>query len=208
VATKKEYTESDIQTLDWRDHVRLRPQLYFEKCFKEQTLNTLVFESLCHAFDEYYDDSCSSIEIYLYKNAFKIFYNSGMPLQPVKYESFTRAEAMMTKMYTCSNLKKHLHVGHHYCNIGMATINAVSEVCKLKTVSNRKKGIFVFENAETISKLLKSNIQEEEHTELFFKLDTSVFRELKFTYEGVKIGIEKIQQDFKGLNFKLINEIN
>jgi len=207
MTAKKQYTESDIRALDWRDHVRLRPQMYFERCYKEQSLNPLILESLCHALDEYYDHLCSEIQIELYDTAFRVSYNAGMSLQPVRHENFTKAEAMMTKMYTCSNLKKHLHVGHHYCSIGMAVINAASEVCKLKTVSNHKKGIFVFEKGDTKAKLLINNSEEENYTELYFELDKSIFNELKFTYSSFKKEVERIQSDFKGLDFKLLNNI-
>ena len=207
MAVEKGYTEDNIQTLDGMRHVRMRPQMYFDRCFKEQTLNALIFESLCHALDEYYDNLCSNIQVELYETAFKVSYKSGMSLQLLKHQDFTKAEAIMTKIMACSNMKKHLHVGHHYCNIGMAAINAASEVCNLKTVSNHKKGIFVFEKGKTVSKLLIDDIQEENSTELYFKLDKTIFKELKFTYDGIKTEIENIQSDFKGLDFKLLNHI-
>ena len=187
------------------EHVRMRPQMYFERCFKEETLNALIFESLCHALDEYYDNQCSRIKVELYETAFKVSYKSGMSLKAVKHEDFTRAEAIMTRIAACSNMKKHLHVGHHYCNIGMAAINAASEVCKLKTVSNHKKGIFVFEKGRTVSKLIIDDTQEENHTELYFKMDKTIFKELKFTQNGIKAEIERIQSDFKGLDFTVLN---
>lgn len=207
MSAKKKYIESDIQALDGINHVRMRPSMYFDRCFKEKTLNPLIFESLCHALDEYYDKGCSNIKIDLFEDAFKVAYNSGMSLKLLKHESYTRAEAMMTRIAACSNMKKHLHVGHRYCNIGMATLNAVSFPCKLKTVSNHKKGIFVFEKGKTVSKLLIDNVEEKDHTALYFKLDPTIFKDLKFSYQKMTSELEKIKDDFKGLDFKLINHI-
>ncbi|MEO1030807.1 MAG: hypothetical protein AAFX55_05350 [Bacteroidota bacterium] len=207
MADEKGYTEDNIQALDGMQHVRMRPQMYFERCFKEQTLNAFIFESLCHALDEYYDNLCSNIQVELYETAFKITYKSGMSLEVIKNEDFTIAEAIMTKIGACSNMKKHLHVGHRYCNIGMASVNAASEVCRLKTVSNHKKGIFVFEKGKTTTKLLMNDVQEENSTELYFKLDMTLFKGLKFTYDGIRAEIESIQSDFKGLEFKLFSHI-
>jgi DNA gyrase/topoisomerase IV subunit B len=52
---KKEYNEDEIRTVDWAEHVRLRPQMYFNACFEEGTLDALPIEMACHAIDEYLD---------------------------------------------------------------------------------------------------------------------------------------------------------
>ena len=73
---EQKYTASSIQTLDGMEHVRLRPQLYFEDCFKENNLNSLVFGALCHAIDEYFDGTCNEIVINAYKNFLSVEYLS------------------------------------------------------------------------------------------------------------------------------------
>ncbi|WP_445710934.1 hypothetical protein [Flavobacterium sp.] len=60
---KEKYTADDIKSLDGGSHVRMRPEMYFEKCYTEQSLNSIVFEVLCHAFDEYLDGNCTEIKL-------------------------------------------------------------------------------------------------------------------------------------------------
>ena len=59
----EEFDKNNIQALEARVHVRLRPTMYFEKCFEEKSLDSLPFEVLCHAFDEYYDGNCKKITL-------------------------------------------------------------------------------------------------------------------------------------------------
>lgn len=121
---EKKYTANSIQSLEGMEHVRVRPKMYFEDCFKENNLNALVFGSLCHAIDEYFDENCSEIIINAVGNSLKIEYNAGMSLE--KSRDLTTAECIMTKIGACSNEKKHLEVGDEFCRVGMAIINAVS----------------------------------------------------------------------------------
>ena len=79
-----------------------------------------------------------------------------MPLKKMKYDNLTYAEVIMTRVMACSNLKKHLAVGQEFCGLGMAIINFASESCKLTTLWNNKKGVFQFENGETVSKKIES----------------------------------------------------
>jgi DNA gyrase/topoisomerase IV subunit B len=100
---EKKYKESDIQSLEGMEHIRLRPQLYFEDCFKENNLNSLVFGSLCHAIDEYFDNNCNEIIVIAEEKSFNVKYNAGMSLE--KSWDLTIAECIMTKIGACSNEK-------------------------------------------------------------------------------------------------------
>ena len=106
---KKKYTEEDIQALTAKEHIGLRPDLYFETCFAEKSLDSLPFEVLCHAFDEYFEGHCTEIKLQVTKRSFSLEYNAGMPLSLMN-DHLTKAEVIMTKISACSNLKKHLEV--------------------------------------------------------------------------------------------------
>jgi hypothetical protein len=72
----------------------MRPELYFEKCFTENTLDALPFGVLCHAFDEYFDWNCTEIKLTAWENAFTIRYNVGIPLS-IRYDDLTNAELVV-----------------------------------------------------------------------------------------------------------------
>lgn len=203
----KEYTEDDIQSLSGKQHVRMRPKMYFEKCFSEKSLDSLPFEVLCHAFDEYYDGNCKEIKLTFWKDHFAIEYDVGMPLRKMKYDNLTYAEVIMTKVMACSNLKKHFAVGHEFCGIGMATINFASESCELTTVWNNKKGTFVFENGETISRNIEAIKSDKSWTKIFVKPLKDIFGKLEFTSNGVNEKAKEINRRLTKLNIIIENNI-
>lgn len=160
------------------DHVRLRPKMYFEDCFQENNLNSLVLGALCHAVDEYFDNNCSEIVVNAQSNSMKVKYNAGMSLE----ESYdlTKAECIMTKISACSNEKKHLEVGDEFCRIGMATINAVSDRCEVKTIWNKKSGHFIFEKGKTIFTEVAEAELSEDCTEISFEISKEILENFVF----------------------------
>lgn len=181
----KKYTADDIKALEAGEHIRMRPKMYFKKCFSENSLDSLPFEVLCHAFDEYFDGNCNEIELTVWNHSFSIKYNVGMSLS-IRYEDVTNAEIIMTKIGACSNLKKHLAVGQEFCNLGMATINFASKNCKLTTYWKNQKGTFNFENGETKAVNIEPYETKNYSTKIFVKLNKLLFENLKFTSKGVK----------------------
>jgi DNA gyrase subunit B len=198
---EKKYTESDIQSLDGMEHVRLRPQMYFEDCFKENNLNSLVFGALCHAFDEYFNNNCNEITVNADGNSFNIKYNAGMSLE--KSWDLTKAECIMTKIGACSNEKKHLEVGDEFCRVGMTTINAVSEKCELKTIWNKQKGYFIFEKGKTIFKEISETNISEDCTIISFKIGEELFGDSIFELNDIQLKINSLKERLPNLKIEL-----
>lgn len=197
---KKKYSEDDIQAISAGEQIRMRPRMYFEKCFSENTLDSLPFEVLCHAFDEYFDGSCTEIKLTVRNNSFSIFYNVGMPLS-VTHEDLTKAETIMTKIGACSNLKKHLAVGQEFCSLGMATINFASENCKVTTVWNNQKGTFEFRDGETTFRNIEPYPSETSWTEVVIQPNKLLFGQLCFTEKGIEKKAAEIRTRLKKLTF-------
>lgn len=197
----KKYTESNIQSLDGVEHVRLRPQLYFEDCFTENNLNSLVFGALCHAIDEYFDDNCNKIIINADGNSLNIKYNAGMSLD--KSWDLTKAECIMTKIAACSNEKKHLEVGDEFCHVGMTTINAVSEKCELTTIYNNQKAQFIFEKGYTVFKEIVETEIVEESTTINFEISKEVFGDFTFELNDLQLKLNSLKEKLPNLEIKL-----
>jgi DNA gyrase/topoisomerase IV subunit B len=202
----KEFNENNIRTLTALEAVRSRPALYFKPCFEEETLDILIFEGLCHAFDEYFDGNCDEIDLTIWKNSFKVRYNAGMPLGK-KHDDLYYPESIMTRIYTCSNLKKHLAVGEEFCRVGISQINFGSESVQLTTVSDNQKGIFIFKNGETESIKVEAFDSEESWTELHIHPSKELFMNLEITSKGVQTKIKELESKLTGLKFNLINNI-
>ncbi len=195
------YLPEDITALSFGEHVRLRPQLYFQNCFEKQNINDLIFESLCHAFDEFLEGNCKNIHITLHQNnSFTIKYDAGLSLEKLKQENLTHAEVIMTQLRACSNHKKHLSVGDEFCEIGMATINMISNQCILSTIHKNIKGEFLFRDGETISKTLTFTTALYERTIITFVPNKKIFNNLGFSIERILESKNKIKERFPNLN--------
>ncbi|SEW13914.1 DNA gyrase subunit B [Chryseobacterium wanjuense] len=200
---EKKYTASSIQTLEEMEHVRLRPQMYFEDCFKENNLNSLVFGALCHAIDEYFDNNCNEIIINADGNSFNVKYNAGMSLE--KSWDLTKAECIMTKIGACSNEKKHLEVGDEFCRVGMTTINGVSEKCELKTIWNKQKAHFIFEKGKTVFKEISKTDIFEDATTISFEIDKEIFGNFVFELNDLQLKINSLKEKLPNLKIELLN---
>ncbi|WP_326983699.1 hypothetical protein VUJ46_03915 [Chryseobacterium sp. MYb264] len=198
---EKKYTASSIQTLEGMEHVRLRPQLYFEDCFKENNLNSLVFGSLCHAIDECFDNNCDEIFVYASGNSLKIKYNAGMSLE--NFWDLTKAECIMTKIGACSNEKKHLEVGDEFCRVGMATINAVSDKCELETSWKKQRGHFIFEKGKTVFKETSTTDISEECTMISFEINKEIFGNSVFELNDLQLKINSLKEKLPNLKIEL-----
>ena len=205
----KDYSIDDIQALSPAESIRLRPRLYFDKCFSEGTLDTLPFELLCHAFDEYFDGSCKSVEISVAQDSFTVHYDAGISLAPrFENDPQSKAELIMTQIAACKHEKKHLSVGEEFCNLGMATINFAAERCELETVYNQKKGHFVFENGKTISSIIKAVENETEYSRIYLKPDKSLFENIPLTLEGIQEKAKQVVSKLTDLSIMVIDNSN
>jgi len=203
-----EFSPDDIQTLSLSEAIRKRPRLYFEKCFNEQSLDSLPFEVLCHAFDEYFDAACRKIEITVFNDSFLVHYDAGISLDAKDgYEELTKAEVIMTMQFACRNEKKHLAVGEEFCSLGMAIINMAAESCELATQCKGVKGNFTFEKGILQTREITAASSEEEFTSLRVKPDPSLFEGLSFTAEGINKRATAISARLEGLTILVHNTI-
>lgn len=194
----KKYLEEEITALSARDAIRYRPMLHFASCFEEQTLDAFPLEALCPALDEHIEGNCSHITITLHEDAFTVQYNSGISLQK-NTEGLTNLERILTQIYTCSNLKKHLSVGEEFCKMGMAAINFVSTKMECTTVWEEQKGVFILEEGLLISKEITPAKGIASWTSLYIKPDPSIFGDLPITLAGVQKRVAALRVQYPTL---------
>jgi DNA gyrase/topoisomerase IV subunit B len=204
---EEKYTIESIEILEGGQAIRRRPGLYFD-CFEKKSLDSLAFEIACHAFDEYFDGKCTELRLTVWGDACSIWYNAGMSLQLMPYEDFTDLEAMMTVLYACTNLKKHLAVGKKYCHVGMASVNHASEKCLVTTVCEGQKGTFEFADGEIIARNIEPCEPDSTWTEILIQPSTSIFGDLKFTSKGIAERAAEIRDQLKDLDFVVEDRIS
>lgn len=198
---KKQYEVHSLFEIDFKDHVRLRPHMYFKDCFSQDNLNSIVIGALCHAIDECIDKNCDNIVIKVKENFFEINYNAGMSLELVN--DITKAECIMTKKGACSNEKKHLEVGAELCVLGMAVINAVAERCELSTNWKNQTGYFVFQHGNIVSKKISSIASSENYTKISFEMEKDLFRDLTFEMDDLQLQLNEVKERLPQLKMEL-----
>jgi DNA gyrase subunit B len=204
---KPKYTADKIQALEGVEHVRLRPEMYFEKVYTEKSLDRLPLETACHAFDELLDNNCSFLKITIYADQYAIEYDAGMSLRPVHpSDPMTVAEAYMTKIAACRNYKKHLAVGDEFCEMGITAVNAAAEWCTLLTYSNGQKGEFRFEIGRTKTATVTESTEHESYTKITVKPDPIIFPDLSFNTTTLQQKIDKVREKLNGFNIQLVIE--
>ncbi len=190
--------ENKIIALSGIEAVRRRPEMYFQKCYEEQSLDYLGLEMACHAIDEFIDGNCTKLEFTLKNNSLGLRYNAGMSLELTGEKS--KAELIMSVLFACSNEKKHKAVGDEFCELGMATINFACEYCELETVKDGQRGNFVFKEGALTEK--KIELTEENcapYSTITMLPDKNLFGELSFTYEGLQAKTALLTAKYEGL---------
>ncbi|MEM6686151.1 MAG: hypothetical protein AAF617_10235 [Bacteroidota bacterium] len=197
-------TEANIQSLESRMHVRMRPNMYFEKVFAEKSLDRLPLEVACDAIDKFMSKKCTYLTISIHENHFSIEYDAGISLRRIRpKDDLTKAEAIMTVMFTCHNLKEHLTVGDQFCEVGMMSINAASEWCTLLTYSDGEKGEFYFKEGKTETRSITKSVEKKNYTKITVKPDATIFPDLKINPKTLQKKIDDLKEKMNGLNIQL-----
>ncbi len=199
---KKKYSASEINVVTPQEHLRLRPEMYFEECRKDGHLNSLVIESACHAIDEFIDGNCKFIHFAVTDTAFSLKYDAGMSLEADQFGGYKPID-IFSKIFTCSNMKKHLAVGEEFCRLGIATVQWASEFCTVTSVCDGKKGTFWFKNGLFESMELESAENEFDSMHFEMKMDPVIFGDLKFNEKGLDELLSPLRQRLKGLSLEI-----
>ena len=76
MAEETKYTEDNIRSLDWKEHIRMRPGMYIGGT-DERALHHLVAEILDNSMDEAVAGHATRIEIELTSDYFMIIKDNG-----------------------------------------------------------------------------------------------------------------------------------
>ena len=82
---KDQYTEDSIRSLDWKEHIRLRPGMYIGKMGNgsspDDGIYVLLKEVIDNSIDEYVMGNGKTIEISIKNNSVSVRdYGRGIPL--------------------------------------------------------------------------------------------------------------------------------
>ena len=179
--TEVRYTEDEIKSLDWREHIRLRPGMYIGKLgdgsSPEDGIYVLLKEVLDNSIDEYAMGYGKQIDVAINENGvFVRDYGRGIPLgKVVDVVSKINTGAK----YDSKAFKKSVGLN----GVGTKAVNALSEYFKVTAVRDgqAKWAEFQFGNLKKESKLEPT--KEDNGTIIHFKPDNGMFRHFRWVQE-------------------------
>jgi DNA gyrase/topoisomerase IV subunit B len=184
-----QYDDSNIVVIEGSDAIRCRASKYLGELERADLFDDLIFEALCHAIDESLDDRCKHINIYIDRaGVITVEYDAGIPLHI--------ANGLLTQLYACHNLKKHIEVGSEYCQIGLAVLNAVCSEFQVDIICNGKHGKQTYIKGKAEHDFAVFDSHEIDRTQFQFSFDEELLGKHEIHVDRLKVKAQELMQDF------------
>lgn len=199
------YTEDNIVSLDWKDHIRLRPGMYIGKlgngASPDDGIYILLKEVIDNSIDEYVMGHGKKIEIDIEDKKVSIRdYGRGIPLGKV-VECVSKINT--GGKYDSKAFKKSVGLN----GVGTKAVNALSQHFIVKSIRDGKSKTAEFVRGEIINngKIVKE-MGEENGTLIEFIPDEEVFNNFKFQSEYIRTQLWNYAYLNSGLRLKYNGE--
>jgi topoisomerase IV subunit B len=173
-----EYTEDSIKSLDWKEHIRLRPGMYIGKLgdgsSPDDGIYVLVKEVMDNCIDEYTMGYGKAVELTIEGKTVNIRdYGRGIPLGKVV--------DVVSKINTGAKYdSKAFQKSVGLNGVGTKAVNALSNYFKVTAFREGKEKSAEFERGVLIKEYKESKTDGQNGTMVSFIPDESVFKNFKF----------------------------
>jgi len=176
---KAQYTEDNIRSLDWKEHIRLRPGMYIGKLgdgsSPDDGIYILLKEVIDNCIDEFVMGAGKTIEIRIKDKEVKVRdYGRGIPLGKVV--------DVVSKMNTGGKYDSRAFIKAVGLNgVGTKAVNALSSYFKVESIRDNQVKFAEFCQGELKSDPAIEESTKRKGTKVSFIPDESIFK--KFTKE-------------------------
>lgn len=198
------YTEDNIRSLDWKEHIRLRPGMYIGKLgdgsAQDDGIYVLIKEIIDNSIDEYVMGHGKELFIEINQGEVHIRdYGRGIPLGKV-VDCVSKINT--GGKYDSKAFKKSVGLN----GVGTKAVNALSDEFTVQAVRDGKTKVAVFSKGELVneSRIAKSN--ESTGTIIKFKPDLSIFKNYKYRSEYIENQLWNYAYLNAGLKIKFNNK--
>jgi topoisomerase IV subunit B len=167
------YSEEHIKTLEWREHIRLRPGMYIGKLgdgsSQDDGIYVLLKEVMDNAVDEYMMGFGKKIDVEINGNEVKVRdFGRGIPLGKV-----TEAVSRMNTgaKYDSKAFKKSVGLN----GVGVKAVNALSSRFIIRSIRDGQIKVSEFEHGVTVKDHPLKPTTEENGVEVIFQPDEAMF---------------------------------
>lgn len=178
MSEKVEYTEDNIRSLDWKEHIRMRPGMYIGKLgdgtSADDGIYILVKEVMDNSIDEFVMGNGRKIILKLKDGAVSVRdYGRGIPLGKVK--------DVVSKMntggkYDSKAFKKSVGLN----GVGTKAVNALSSYFKVQSFREGQQKTVEFTRGEVIKELELVDTDKENGTYVKFIPDEEIFKNYNY----------------------------
>ncbi|MDG2052636.1 MAG: DNA topoisomerase IV subunit B [Flavobacteriaceae bacterium] len=180
---EQQYTEDNIRSLDWKEHIRLRPGMYIGKLgdgtSPDDGIYILLKEVIDNCIDEFVMGVGKTIEIRIKDKEVKVRdYGRGIPLGKVV--------DVVSKMntggkYDSRAFKKAVGLN----GVGTKAVNALSSYFKVESIRDSKLKYAEFNIGELITDSDIEETSKRKGTKVSFIPDEAIFKKFKYRNEYV-----------------------
>ncbi len=180
---KSQYTEENIRSLDWKEHIRMRPGMYIGKLgdgsSSDDGIYILLKEVLDNSIDEYVMGAGKTIEVSVQSSRVVVRdYGRGIPLG--------KLVDVVSKMntggkYDTRAFKKAVGLN----GVGTKAVNALSDYFKVESNRDGQTAFAEFNQGELKQELQPEQSSRRRGTKVTFVPDESIFKNFKFRSEYI-----------------------
>ncbi len=173
-----DYTEDSIKSLDWKEHIRLRPGMYIGKLgdgsSPDDGIYVLVKEVMDNCIDEYTMGYGKTVELTVEGKTVTIRdFGRGIPLGKVV--------DVVSKINTGAKYdSKAFQKSVGLNGVGTKAVNALSNYFKVTAIRDGKEKTAEFERGVLVKEYKESKTGDQNGTLVTFIPDDSVFKNFKF----------------------------
>jgi topoisomerase-4 subunit B len=196
------YSEEHIKTLEWREHIRLRPGMYIGKLgdgsSQDDGIYVLLKEVMDNAVDEYMMGFGKKIDVSINGKEVRVRdFGRGIPLGKV-LDAVSRMNT--GAKYDSKAFKKSVGLN----GVGVKAVNALSSRFVIRSIRDGQIKVSEFEHGITIKDHPVKSTNEENGTEVIFQPDEGMFGNYFYISEYV----DSLLKNYVYLNSGLIINFN
>ncbi len=202
MADNTQYTEDNIRSLDWKEHIRMRPGMYIGKLgdgsSADDGIYILLKETIDNCIDEFVMGAGKTIEIRIKNGLVKVRdYGRGIPLGKVV--------DVVSKMntggkYDSRAFKKSVGLN----GVGTKAVNALSSFFEVQSSRENKIKTVEFSKGNLVSEAGPEETSQRRGTKVSFVPDEAIFKKFRYRSEYV----ERMLKNYVYLNPGLTIDFN
>ena len=178
------YTEDSIKSLDWKEHIRLRPGMYIGKLgdgsSKDDGIYVLIKEIIDNSIDEYVMGNGKTIEITIKDLEVSVRdYGRGIPLGKV-IDCVSKINT--GGKYDSGAFQKSVGLN----GVGTKAVNALSTYFSVSSVREGQKKTAEFSQGVLQEDKEVSQTSERNGTKMVFRPDNTIFKNYRFIPEYIE----------------------